>query len=182
VAVSVVALPTRHRDEPSGIVNDIAILQQLRRIAHNSSVTDPNADPPKTLSAAEEKFRTFLATQNYPKTICWLMPGDVVVDGNLRYWVRKREAEATRFAALRYSEGLERNLGVMLRAICATETETFASVFVPEDDTDRQYNLMGRGLKLSCPVETHSTSTVRNPLKWRVLWWRNGQRSKELEV
>ena len=143
---------------------------------------DSNADPPQTLSVAEEKFRAFLATQNYSKVIRWLMPGDVVVDKNRRYWVRKREEEATRFAALRYSEGLERNLGVMLQAICATEAETFASVFVPEDDTDRQYHLMGRGLKLSCPVERHSTSAVRNPLKWRVLWWRHGKRSKELAV
>lgn len=163
-------------------MSDIEILQQVRRVAHNSSVTDSNADPPQMLSDAEEKFRTFLASQNYPKAICWLMPGDVVVDRNRRYWVRKRAAEATRFAALRYSEGLERNLGVMLRAICATDAKTFATVFVPEDDTDRQYHLMGRGLKLSCPVERYSTSTVRNPLKWGVLWWLNGQRSKDLEV
>ena len=146
------------------------------------TMTDTNPDPPETLSAAEEKFRTFLATQNYPQLICWLLPGDVVVDTNRHYWVRKREAEATRHAALRYTEGLERNLGVMLQAICATEAETFASVFVPEDDLDAQYHLMGRCLKLSCPVERYSTSTVRNPFKWRLLWWRNGKRSKDLEV
>ena len=163
-------------------MSDSAILQQLRGVAHNSRVTDANLDPPKTLSAAEEKFRTFLATQNYPKAIRWLMPGDVVVDTNRHYWVRKREAEGTRFAAFRYSVGLERSLGVMLHTICATESETFASVFVPEDDVDAQYHLMGRGLKLSCPVERYSTSTVTNPLKWRLLWWRNGPRSKELEV
>ena len=145
-------------------------------------MTDANPDPPQTLSAAEEKFRSFLATQNYPKAICWLTPGDVVVDTNRRYWVRKREAEGARYAALRYSMGLERNFGVKLHAICATESETFASVFVPEDDIDAQYHLMGRGLKLSCPVDRRSTSTVTNLLKWRLLWWRNGQRSKELEV
>lgn len=160
----------------------MAILQHLREVAHNSRVTDANLDPPQTLTAAEEKFRTFLATQNYPKAIRWLMPGDVVVDTNRHYWVRKREEEGTRYAALRYSVGLERNFGVKLHAICATESETFASVFVPEDDVDAQYHLMGRGLKLSCPVERHSTSTVTNPLKWRLLWWRNGQRSKELEM
>jgi len=103
-------------------------------------VTDANLDPPQTLSAAEEKFGTFLTTQNYPKAICWVMPGDVVVDTNRHYWVRKREAEATRYAALRYSVGLERNFGVKLQAICATESETFASVFVPEDDIDEQYH------------------------------------------
>ena len=110
------------------------------------------------------------------------MPGDVVVDTNPHYWVRKREAEATRYAAQRYSVGLERNFGIKLQAICATEAETFASVFVPEGDLEALYPLMGRGLKLSCPVERYSTSSVRNPLKWMVLCWRNGQRSKELEV
>lgn len=154
----------------------------MRGVAHDSGVTDANPDPPQTLSAAEDKFRTFLETQNYPKAICWLMPGDVVVDIHRHYWVRKREAEGTKYAAQRYSEGLERKLGVMLQAICATESETFASVFVPEDNLDAQYRLIGRGLKLLCPAERYSTSTVTNPLKWRLLWWRNGQRSKELEV
>ncbi len=145
-------------------------------------MTDANADPPQSLSAAEEKFAAFLATQNYPKTICWVMRGDVVVETNCHYWVRKREAEATRYAARRYSVGLERNFGVKLQAICATESETFASVFVPKNDLDAQYHQMGRGLQLSCPVERYSTSIVTNPLKWCLLWWRNGQRSKKLQV
>jgi hypothetical protein len=47
------------------------------------------------LSTAEEKFRTFLAAQNYPKPICWLMPGDVVarahyiVTGNRKHFPAK---------------------------------------------------------------------------------------------
>ena len=61
--------------------------------------------PPQALAAAEEKFGAFLAAQDYPKPISWLMPGDVVVDTNHHDWVRKREAEATRYAAPRYSVG-----------------------------------------------------------------------------
>jgi len=110
------------------------------------------------------------------------MRGDVVVDESSHYWVRKRDEEATRNAALRYSEGLERKLGIMLQAICATESETFASVFIPEDDSDAQGHLMGRCLKLSCPVERYSTSAVTNPFTWMLLRWRNGKRSKDLEV
>lgn len=68
-----------------------------------------------------------------------------------------------------YADGVDRNLGVELRAICATNTETFASVFVPENDVDRQYHLMGRLLKLSCPVEMRLASTVPNPLRWWML-------------
>jgi hypothetical protein len=144
-------------------------------------VTNENPDPPQTLSAAEEKFRTFLATQDYPKTIYWLMPGDVVADRNRRLWVMKRGAEGTTYANLQYSVGLERNLGVELQAICATETETFASVFIPEDDLDAQHHMMGRCLKLTCPVERYATSAVTSSLKWRWLWWWNSRRSKRLE-
>ena len=58
-------------------------------------MTDANPDPPQMLSTAEEKFRTFLAAQNYPKPICWLMPGDVVarahyiVTGNRKHFPAK---------------------------------------------------------------------------------------------
>ena len=156
----------------------ITILQQVTKLAHNSRVFDANADPPNTLSAAEERFRTFLATHNYPTTICWLMPGDVVADRDRHFWVRKRGAEATKHATLQYSVGLERNVGVELEAVCATETETFASVFIPEDAIDAQRYLMGRGLKLTCPVERNATSAITNPLKWRLLRWWNIRRSR----
>lgn len=79
-------------------------------------------------------------------------------------------------------EGLERNLGIELRAICATDTETFACVFVPPDDLDRQDHLMGRMLKLSCPVERRPASTVRNPIKWFALRQLNGRRSHVAEL
>src|SRR5215472_2654360 len=69
----------------------------------------------------------------------------------------------------RYAQGLGRKLGIELRAICATNVETFASVFIPEDDVDSQYHLMGHGLKLTCPVKRYSTSTVRSSIKWLAL-------------
>jgi hypothetical protein len=91
------------------------------------------------------------------------MPGDVVADKNRHLWVRKRGAVGTRYATSQYSLGLERNFGVELQSICATKTKTFASVFVPEDELDAQRYLMGRGLKLTCPVERFATSAVMNP-------------------
>jgi hypothetical protein len=157
-------------------------LQQLSGLAHNLIVTDSNLHLPATLSGAEEKFRTFLASQNYPKVISWTMPGDVVVDAKRNYWVRTRSAKNAGHAALRYTQGLERRFGIMLKAVCATETVTFAFVFVPIDEADAQRHFMGRGLKFSCPVERYTTSAVTNPLKWKVLSWRNGQRSKLLEL
>jgi hypothetical protein len=85
-------------------------------------------------------------------------------------------------AKLRYSEGVERNLGVALSAVCATDTETFGSVFVPADDLDGQYHLMGRALKLSVPTSRKSALTVKNPLRWWILELRNKRHSKALEL
>jgi hypothetical protein len=43
----------------------MAILQQLRNMQHNPNVTNSTPDPPPTLKDAEEKFSTFLASQDY---------------------------------------------------------------------------------------------------------------------
>lgn len=128
--------------------------------------------PPGTLQVAKEKFSAFLASQGYPKAVCWLEPSDLLLDAKRHYWVRHRR-ETTMRAEQQYAEGVDRNLGVELRAICATNTETFASVFVPENDLDRQYHLMGPLLKLSCPVEIRPASAVQSPLRWWVLRLRN---------
>ena len=150
--------------------------------AHNLDVTDFDPDPPPTLEEAEDRFSAFLASQSYPKTVCWLRQGDVLVDKKRHFWIRVDLGQGAKAAAQRYSQGLERKLGVELRVICATEAQTFATVFVPQDDLDAQYRLIARGLKLSCPVERYPTSTIRNPLKWLALRLRNGRRSKLLEV
>jgi hypothetical protein len=137
-------------------------------------VTDTAPDPPLTLKAAEDKFTAFLASQNYPARVCWIALGDLLVDKETHFWIRARPSADER-AAQQYAEGLDRKLGIELRAICATDVETFASVFVPKDDLDSQYHLMGHGLKLLCPVKRYSTSKVRSLVKWVSLRLRNQQ-------
>ncbi len=136
------------------------------------NVTESALDPPLTLKAAKEKFSAFLAFQNYPANVSWIALGDLLVDNNTHFWIRLR-ANAEEHAAQQYAKGLDRKLGIELRAICATEVETFASVFIPKDDVDSQYHLMGLGLKLTCPVKRYSTSNVRNLVKWLALRLRN---------
>ena len=85
-----------------------------------------------------------------------------------------KEAEKT------YSLGLERELGIALAAMCASDEETFAFVVVPEDDRDRQSRLMSKGLKLSHPIERRNTTVVTSDLRWTILASRYAQRSKML--
>src|SRR5277367_6003679 len=90
-------------------------------------------DPPKTLTEAAEKFKKFLSAQHWPTTIGWVTTDNVLVDRQGRFWVRERGNRAFEQASLQYSEGVERNLGVAISAVCATDVETFASVFARTD-------------------------------------------------
>ena len=155
--------------------------RQLLQKAHNLCVVDLYQDPPQTLREAEEKFRSLLRRENYPATICWLIPGDVVVSSGPHYWARKRATEAEQYEATRYAEGVIRGLGILLRAICATNAETFATVFVPRDLLDAQYHLLGPALRVSCPLGRHSATAITQPLRWQWLRWRYGKQSDLLE-
>ena len=135
-------------------------------------MTESAPEPPLTLRAAKDKFSAFLASQSYPEKVCWIAFGDLLVDKKTHFWIRPRP-NAEQHAAQQYAEGLHRKLGIELRAICATDAETFASVFIPKDDLDSQYHLMGPGLKLTCPVKRYSTSNVRSLVKWLALRLRN---------
>lgn len=143
---------------------------------------EANANPPRTLDEAAEKFKKLLSAQDWPETIRWLTRDNVLVGRHGECWVRECGTKAFEDAQLRYSDGVERNLGIALSAVCATDTETFVSVFVLADDLDRQYHLMGRMLKLSVPTSRKSALTVRNPFKWWILGLRNKRRSVMLEM
>jgi hypothetical protein len=143
-------------------------------------VTDAVSDPPSSLAVAEQKFSAFLPSQNYPTALFWVFPGNVIVDKERRCWIKSHRGAAREHAALSYEKGLKRNLGIGLRAICASDTETFATVFLPENDLDAQSNLMGSCLKLSCPIERCSAYMMKCRFRWLLLWLSNGRRSRSL--
>ena len=139
-------------------------------------------DPPRTLDAAEQRFAQFLVRNGYPADVRWLVADNVVVDKRRRCWIREDNERASAEANRRYLAGLERNLGIALRAVCCSGAMTFATVFIPVDDLDAQYQLMGRCLKISCPTETIQASIVKNPIRWFFLKLRYGRQSEMLEL
>jgi len=156
-------------------------LSPVEASAHNFSVSAV-PDPPLLLADAEARFRDFLRSEGYPTSICWVFAENVLIDAQRRHWLRPNRVEGEKRAALEYSAGLEQGLGIWLRAICSTEVETFASVYIPIDNIDAHYKLIGRGLKLSCPMEKTPTFITRNPLRWLMLRLANAERSKWLWV
>ena len=102
-------------------------------------MSDSASDPPRTLADAENVFKEFLAQNGYPRNIRWVTADDVVLDDHGRFWIREHHRMASEQAGLRYSAGVVGNRGIALRAVCATDTETIATVFVPANDLDAQY-------------------------------------------
>jgi hypothetical protein len=83
------------------------------------------------------------------------------------------DAHFLQTASKLYQAGLQRGLGISLKAICATDSFTFATIFIPVDEADAMNHLVGRGLKLSCPATLVPASTVRNPFQWLLIKLRN---------
>lgn len=135
---------------------------------------------PNSLDGAATQFSEFLRNNGYPGEVRWITSADVAVDQQGSFYVRNRPQSSLKQAELLYRSGVELGLGIALRAVCADETTTFASILVPCDKGEAQYAMMGRGIKLSCPTVKRPTMVVGNLLRWWILKARNGKRTKML--
>jgi hypothetical protein len=141
-------------------------------------MADQQPDPPLTLQEAEERFSRFLASNGYPARIRWITADQIVVDDGFHHFIWEDGAEkALAEGPRRYNAGLKAGLGIMLHTICATQTETVASIYCPTDETDAQYRMIGLGLKLSCTGDRRPASTIADPAEWKRLRWENRERS-----
>ena len=135
--------------------------------------------PPIALAIAEERFKEFLTQNGYPPDVRWILAKDLLIDTSGRYYVRHADRfhlDGAQEADRRYTVGLGKQIGISLRAYCASETETFASVFVPADATDAQYHLMGPGLKMTCPTKIQPAQMIESGGLWLLLTLRNRAR------
>jgi hypothetical protein len=148
----------------------------------NDAGKNPVENAPPTLGEAVEQFKKFLGSNGHPTEVRWVTRGDVIPKGPHQRWVHARSENQIPCAEKQYAQGLKKGLGIALRAVCSTETATFAAVFVPEDDLDAHCNLMPRGLEVSCPAEKMKAVLVKNPFWWRYLRLRYRRRIEILEL
>lgn len=142
-------------------------------------MSDQGKDPPATLAEAEARFGRFLAENGFPSEVRWILPDQIALGDERNYLLCAQGAsDGRKEAERRYSLGLERGLGICLHAICATNTTTIASVYVPTDQLDAQYHLMGPLLKLTCPTEKLPAWIVDDPSAWDALGFDVQFRSK----
>ena len=124
-------------------------------------------DPPKSLAEAEELFGKFLSDRGLPTRIVWVQEADVVFEHERSRLVDISSCLDRAYVEQSYQQGVAKDLGISLIAHCASSKHTFATIFVPDDAVDAQYHLMGRGLKLSCPMFFVSASFAGKPSSTR---------------
>ena len=123
---------------------------------------------PPALQDAIPRLQEFLQEHGWPQEVAFVGEDELIWAGDY-FWVRLRKA-ANESARDAYDNGLRRGLGVALNAVCTDSRSTYAHVYVPRDDRDRQEHMLAvNGLKLSVPLRRSHARSVRNPALWAAL-------------
>jgi hypothetical protein len=146
-------------------------------------MSDLESAPPSTLSEAAELFREYLASNGYPTQIRWITADQILQGEDGKYQVHAvSEEDARAEAEEHYSAGLLAGFGILLQALCATETETIAEIYIPSDEADAKLNRIRSNLKFTCPGAITPASYVQDSVAWKHMKSEADDRAKALRA
>ncbi len=115
-----------------------------------------------------EDFRQFIQRQRCCGKIVWVGPDDVVVSGKDVY-IRVADPLANENRAKQsFDAGMNRELGILMAILCATDDETYCYTWAPRDEQEAMEHLMLRGPRFSALAENSRRKgvLVTNLLMW----------------
>jgi hypothetical protein len=115
---------------------------------------------------AEMRVQEFLKSAEWPANVMWVSTDDVAV--SVKEFIVHPRKEGREQAIEDYRRGIQKNLGILLTAVCRDDDRTYCIVWTPSDETEAEYALMPQGLKLSAPSEPRQAKIVSGQIKW---WW-----------
>jgi hypothetical protein len=152
---------------------------------------------PRDFAKATYEFLRFLKQSKVANQVYWIFPEDIALaDG--RFYIRTPVPDLNLVrASVKYSEGLDRGLGIELSVVCWIEDCAYSTVYVPADERDAELHLMPFGLptrlKLSYPSrggwngeperrdDRREAVAVRNRFKWSLVRHK-GAKSEEMKA
>jgi len=144
---------------------------------------DLDSAPPSTLYEAAELFADYLATNGYPTQIRWITSDQIFQGENGNYLVHAVSSlEALTEAETHYSAGLKTGFGILLQALCATDIETIAEIYIPSDEADAKLNRIRSSLKFTCPGSITPASYVQDSVEWQRLKTEADDRARALRA
>lgn len=144
---------------------------------------DLESSPPSTLSEATQLFSEYLSTNSYPTQIRWITPDQIFQREDGVYLVHAASpTDAQSEAEKHYAAGLKTGFGILLQALCATDRETIAEIYIPTDESDAKLNRIRSSLKFTCPGSITPASYVHNSAEWQRLKSEADARAKALRA
>ena len=135
--------------------------------------TESNPQMP-VFGEAVKKFQKFLVSQHVSSELLWIFREDVISRKRRVLIKEPLPSENTRLVESLYERGCQRGLGVQLDMFCLLGSRPCCYVWLPEDEIDAQYMMVG-GLKLSVPKDWLHARWVKSNLVWRVHVWLDEQ-------
>jgi hypothetical protein len=144
---------------------------------------DLQTDPPSTLAAAAEMFSEYLASNGHPTQIRWTTPDQVLQRDDGSCLVQANGAEtALASADSQYQSGLKAGFGILLQALCATQAETIAEIYIPSDEADAKLNRIRSSLKFTCPATIAPASYAQDSAEFLRLKTEADERARALRA
>ena len=141
------------------------------------SVEKPN------FAAAKAQFLELLRQCEYPQTVVWVTPKDILLSGKRFVYVRVPVSNDNDLKVRQsFEEGIVRGRGVLISTICEMAGSTCCYVWYPKDGEEGHYGLWPKdgGVKMTAKMSARlSGKAVRNPLLWALLRLRYGAKQSE---
>jgi len=140
---------------------------------------------PQSFEEAVARFEVFLKENGYSANLIWVEPSDLVLSGQHSIYVKLPAPtnNLTR-ARDRFKRGISDGLGITFGTICDLSNATCCYAWVPKDEIDQQYHLMGRGLKVTAGTGLSRLNgiVVGSQLRWWLLKLRYRRHSRLAET
>lgn len=120
----------------------------------------------ESFDEAKQFFQNFLSEQGLSSDLLWIFGEDIICLSKRLLIKVPLPAENESFAEVCYNVGRERDFGICLHAFCLLDERPCCYVWLPEDDLDAQYSLMGN-LNLSAASATTLSTPNRLTAFWR---------------
>lgn len=124
--------------------------------------------------AAKAQFQELLRKCDYPQTIVWLTPEDILLSYKRMVYVRLPISTDNEVKARQiFDEGIARGRGLLLSTLCELADSTCCFVWFPKDGEEGHHGLWPKdgGVKMTAKMESAriSGTVVRSSLLWALL-------------
>ena len=118
---------------------------------------------------AVEMFSAFISLEGMSHDIVWILPKDTIM-GYRVWYIDEKVVNNDRYKEIKalYAKAANKTFGLKLAVKCADKKRCYCYAFVPKDQIDCEYALMGNGLKLSIPTDVPKAIVIKQGIYW---WW-----------